>query len=65
MQIFLHSMSSNFECKKLQGSLFDEGAVVDWRFIGKTIKIIASTCINTLRTGDADLRFYVTTVQDG
>ena len=21
--------------------------------------------INTLRTGDADLRFYVTTVQDG
>ena len=22
-------------------------------------------CINTLRTGDADLRFYVTTVQDG
>ena len=23
------------------------------------------TCINTLRTGDADLRFYITTVQDG
>ena len=22
-------------------------------------------CFNTLRTGDADLRFYVTTVQDG
>ena len=22
-------------------------------------------CINTLRTGDADLRFYITTVQDG
>jgi len=22
-------------------------------------------CLNTLRTGDADLRFYVTTVQDG
>jgi len=21
--------------------------------------------VNTLRTGDADLRFYVTTVQDG
>ena len=28
----------------------------------------AKTCgniINTLRTGDADLRFYITTVQDG
>jgi len=24
-----------------------------------------STSFNTLRTGDADLRFYVTTVQDG
>ena len=24
-----------------------------------------SLIINTLRTGDADLRFYVTTVQDG
>ena len=23
------------------------------------------TLINTLRTGDADLRFYITTVQDG
>ena len=22
-------------------------------------------CLNTLRTGDADLRFYITTVQDG
>ena len=24
-----------------------------------------SVCFNTLRTGDADLRFYTTTVQDG
>ena len=24
-----------------------------------------STTINTLRTGDADLRLYITTVQDG
>ena len=24
-----------------------------------------SICFNTLRTGDADLRFYITTVQDG
>ena len=23
------------------------------------------TLLNTLRTGDADLRFYITTVQDG
>jgi len=26
---------------------------------------IAGYWINTLRTGDADLRFYITTVQDG
>jgi hypothetical protein len=25
----------------------------------------ADTVINTLRTGDADLRLYITTVQDG
>jgi hypothetical protein len=24
-----------------------------------------SLTVNTLRTGDADLRFYITTVQDG
>jgi hypothetical protein len=29
---------------------------------GKVIKLILD---NTLRTGDADLRFYITTVQDG
>jgi len=29
--------------------------------VAKTLTII----FNTLRTGDADLRFYVTTVQDG
>ena len=28
-------------------------------------KIRKSGTINTLRTGDADLRFYITTVQDG
>ena len=27
--------------------------------------IFEPPCINTLRTGDADLRFYITTVQDG
>ena len=29
------------------------------------ISLIILTSINTLRTGDADLRFYVTIVQDG
>ena len=29
------------------------------------INITGKTNINTLRTGDADLRFYITTVQDG
>jgi len=27
--------------------------------------LILSVCIIILRTGDADLRFYITTVQDG
>jgi len=27
--------------------------------------IIKYICINTLRTGDADLRFYIAAVQDG
>ena len=26
---------------------------------------VKEVCINTLRTGDADLCFYITTVQDG
>jgi len=26
---------------------------------------ILGTAVNTLRRGDADLRFYITTVQDG
>jgi hypothetical protein len=46
LQIFVQSLSSNVECKKLQGSLCNEGAVLNWKFLGKTIKIIASTCIN-------------------
>ena len=36
---------------------------------GKTLSEIPGTeqgvTVNTLRTGDADLRFYITTVQDG
>ena len=40
--------------------------------VGRTSHVAAHTrsqelcaCLNTLRTGDADLRFYITTVQDG
>jgi len=32
---------------------------------GKALLKNFVSVINTLRTGDADLRFYVTTVQDG
>ena len=32
---------------------------------GNELKCFGSRSFNTLRTGDADLRFYVTTVQDG
>ena len=31
----------------------------------KTIYTQNCSFLNTLRTGDADLRFYITTVQDG
>ena len=27
--------------------------------------VFSNVFVNTLRTGDADLRFYITTVQDG
>ena len=30
-----------------------------------TLYTTVAACLNTLRTGDADLRFYITTVQDG
>lgn len=46
LQIFVHNISSNVECKKLQVSLCDEGAVLDWKFLGKTIKIIASRLLS-------------------
>ena len=29
------------------------------------VSYMSSSAVNTLRTGDADLRFYITTVQDG
>jgi len=38
-----------------------------WKFLKITQQLTATFIphINTLRTGDADLRFYITTVQDG
>ena len=35
------------------------------KFIFPVSPSISSKSVNTLRTGDADLRFYITTVQDG
>ena len=40
-------------------SLLQEGYKLYYR------QMVAQLHINTLRTGDADLRFYITTVQDG
>ena len=37
---------------------------IDWSF-EYCLLINCTTVFNTLRTGDADLRFYITTVQDG
>ena len=34
-------------------------------WLNKRIFNFNGTELNTLRTGDADLRFYITTVQDG
>jgi len=35
-------------------------------FVYMNASVSANTCVfNTLRTGEADLRFYVTTVHDG
>ena len=31
----------------------------------KNVIATVTDCFNTLRKGDADLRFYITTVQDG
>jgi len=45
LQIYVHNIPSNVECKRLQESLCDEGAVLDWTFLAKTIKIIASKFI--------------------
>jgi len=36
-----------------------------WGSEGCSDEFVHGTAINTLRTGDADLRFYITTVQDG
>jgi len=36
-----------------------------YKFQGPELKEDNKINVNTLRTGDADLRFYITTVQDG
>ena len=36
-----------------------------WQSSHSSILVVKPSDINTLRTGDADLRFYITTVQDG
>ena len=36
-----------------------------WDLIMKQSMHCSKVHVNTLRTGDADLRFYITTVQDG
>ena len=37
----------------------------DDKFVNSKLLALKSLHINTLRTGDADLRFYITTVLDG
>ena len=53
-------------------SLAKEIAVTYKYFRGSSVLVVvtvkhftSSDVINTLRTGEADLRFYITTVQDG
>jgi len=48
-------------CQHLIERLPDDAVV----FFSDEAHFHISVCVNTLRTGDADLRFYVTTVQDG
>ena len=40
-------------------------SVTSVEITGFTTHMAPSPTLNTLRTGDADLRFYITTVQDG
>ena len=51
------------------GKIKEEDLRKMWGYLeGKKHEIrdkLGSTEINTLRTGDADLRLYITTVQDG
>jgi len=45
--------------------IFNVLCVYEGRLEIKFINVNISGFFNTLRTGDADLRFYITTVQDG
>jgi len=40
-------------------------SVLRFYSVGTILLMLCTHHLNTLRTGDADLRFYITTVQDG
>jgi len=46
------------------GGYLSAGRAGTWE-MGAITRLVLELSINTLRTGDADLRFYITTVQDG
>ena len=43
----------------------DEWMLLEWMIKKEDAEDVDLISLNTLRTGDADLRFYITTVQDG
>ena len=58
----LYNTSLNTGGWNLPGSRFDISVQgLDLYCAGRKFSLL----FNTLRTGDADLRFYITTVQDG
>jgi len=48
-----------------QGYIYTLGICNTYSFAPATMVARTRLNVNTLRTGDADLRFYITTVQDG
>jgi len=59
------------ECFFTAGTLVEFSDFCDWCILNFNLLLLLKISIkqkeasNTLRTGDADLRFYITTVQDG
>ena len=59
IRLFLHQFSGNSQL--LNGIMYKhESLICDNKNMYIDVQFF-----NTLRTGDADLRFYITTVQDG